>query len=163
MSTIVARPLEPAGFAPFGDVLRAEDAPLMINEGRCERHDDLARLAFLGAGRARISLFRSEPVTLPYALTLMERHPDGSQAFLPAGSDPWLVTVAPDEGGRPGAPLAFLAAPGVGVNLLAGTWHGALTPLDRPADFWVVDRAGPGRNLEEHVLAEPVTVVAEDG
>ncbi|MEM7497396.1 MAG: ureidoglycolate lyase [Pseudomonadota bacterium] len=161
MSTVRARPLEAAAFAPFGDVLVPGEAPIMINAGRCERHDDLARLAFLGGGRAKISLFRSEPVRLPYALGLMERHPDGSQAFLPAGPDPWLVTVAPDAGGRPGAPLAFLAGAGVGVNLLAGVWHGVLTPLERAADFWVVDRAGPGANLEEHTFDAPYTIMGE--
>ncbi|MEL7172590.1 MAG: ureidoglycolate lyase [Pseudomonadota bacterium] len=163
MSELRALPLDPATFAPFGDVLAPGDAPIMINGGRCERHDDLARLAFLGGGRARIALFRSQPVSLPFELTLLERHPDGSQAFLPAGPDPWLITVAPDAGGRPGAPLAFHVPGGVGVNLLAGVWHGVLTPLDRPADFWVVDRTGPGANLEEHVLAPPVIIRAESG
>ncbi|MEO1276767.1 MAG: ureidoglycolate lyase, partial [Pseudomonadota bacterium] len=135
MSELRALPLDPATFAPFGDVLAPGDAPIMINGGRCERHDDLARLAFLCGGRARIALFRSQPVSLLFELTLLERHPDGSQAFLPAGPDPWLITVAPDAGGRPGAPLAFHVPGGVGVNLLAGVWHGVLTPLDRPADF----------------------------
>ncbi|MEO1316617.1 MAG: ureidoglycolate lyase [Pseudomonadota bacterium] len=159
MTAILARPLEAEPFAPFGDLLQAGPSPIMINGGRCERHDDLGRLAFLGDGRARVALFRSAPVSLPYRLTMMERHPLGSQAFMPAGPDPWLVTVAPDAGGRPGTPLAFIAGPGIGVNLLAGTWHGVLTPLDRPAEFWVVDRAGPGPNLAEHIFADPYTIV----
>jgi ureidoglycolate lyase len=76
---------------------------------------------------------------------------------MPLGPDPWLSVVAPDEGGRPGAPLAFLVPAGVGVNLRAGVWHGVLTPLDRAADFLVVDRAGEGNNLEE-VAISPVII-----
>ena len=83
----------------------------------------------------------------------------GSQAFMPLGPDPWLSVVAPDEGGRPGAPIAFLVPAGMGVNLRAGIWHGVLTPLDRAADFLVVDREGAGVNLEE-VAIPLVTITA---
>lgn len=157
---IVARPLEPAAFAPFGDVLEAEGAPdRLINAGRCGRFHDSARLDF-GDGRAGISLFRAEPRALPLELDLVERHPDGSQAFLPMTADPFLVVVAPDEGGRPGRPLAFLTRPGQGVNYLRGTWHGVLAPLAPPGLFAVVDRIGPGANLEEHVFATPWRITA---
>ena len=67
--------------------------------------------------------------------------------------------MAPDEGGRPGAPIAFLVPAGMGVNLRAGVWHGVLTPLDRAADFMVVDREGGGVNLEEVVIPS-VTIEA---
>ena len=66
----------------------------------------------------------------------------------------WTV-VAPDEGGRPGAPVAFLSGPGQGVQYHAGTWHGVLAPLEGPADFLIVDRVGTADNLEEVTLAEP--------
>ena len=78
---------------------------------------------------------------------------------MPLGPDPWLSVVAPDQDGRPGAPLAFLVPAGMGVNLRAGVWHGVLTPLDNPADFLVIDREGEGTNLEE-VHIDPVTVTA---
>ena len=96
-------------------------------------------------------------MSLPYECTLVERHPLGSQAFMPLGPDAWLSVVAPDEGGRPGAPRAFLVPACMGVNLRAGVWHGVLTPLDRAADFLVVDREGDGVNLEEVTIA-PVTI-----
>lgn len=159
MTTIRLQPITAEAFAPFGDLLTPRPAPdRMINAGRCERHHALATVE-TGEGAAIVSIFRSEPVSLPYRFDLLERHPLGSQAFMPLGPDPWLSVVAPDEGGRPGLPLAFLVPAGMGVNLRAGVWHGVLTPLDRAADFLVVDREGPGQNLEEAVIA-PVTVTA---
>ncbi len=158
-TSIKVRPVSAEEFAPLGELLAARDAPTrMINAGRCERHHALATVE-RGGGEAIISIFRSEPVSLPYRCALLERHPLGSQAFMPLGADPWLSVVAPDEGGRPGAPIAFLVPAGMGVNLRAGVWHGVLTPLDRAADFLVVDREGAGVNLEE-VAISPVTIEA---
>lgn len=160
--TIVAQPLTSEAFAPFGEVLDTSGAPdRLINQGLCGRYHDRARLDFTD-GRAGISLFDADPRSLPYRLEMVERHPDGSQAFLPMTQAPFLVIVAPDEGGAPGRPLAFLTAPGQGINLARGTWHGVLTPLSAPGLFAVVDRIGPGANLEEHWFDTPYTVVTED-
>ncbi|MFN3262856.1 MAG: ureidoglycolate lyase [Pikeienuella sp.] len=146
---IVAERLTPEAFAPFGDVIRLRAAPdRIINGGLCGRHHDLARLDIL-EGRAGISLFDAAPRALPYRLDLMERHPLGSQAFLPMSLTSFLVTVAEDEGGAPGRPRAFLTAPGEGVNIGRGVWHGVLTPLEAPGLFAVVDRIGEGANLME--------------
>ncbi|MCC5975901.1 MAG: ureidoglycolate lyase [Rubellimicrobium sp.] len=161
---IVSEPLTQAAFAPFGDVLDTEGDPdRLINEGRCGRWHDRARLDFGAEGRAGISLFRSETAELPYRLTLLERHPEGSQAFLPMTEHPFLVVVAGDDGGRPTGIRAFIAAPGQGVNLLRGIWHGVLTPLGGPGLFAVVDRIGPGPNLEEHSLPDPGLVRMQAG
>ena len=157
MTTIRIEPITPAAFAPFGDLLTPRAAPdRMINAGRCERHHALATVERHG-GEAVISIFRSQAVSLPYDCGLLERHPLGSQAFMPLGPDPWMSVVAPDADGRPGRPRAFLVPAGMGVNLRAGVWHGVLTPLGRPADFLVVDREGEGVNLEEIAIA-PVTI-----
>lgn len=157
--TVTALPLTPEAFAPFGEVLAPRAAASrMINDGRCERHHALATVE-RGGGEAIISIFRSEGVELPYRLTLLERHPLGSQAFMPLSERPWLSIVAPDERGRPGAPLAFLVPAHTGLNLRAGVWHGVLTPLGGPADFLVIDREGAGANLEE-VTIPPVMVTA---
>lgn len=156
---IRAEPLTPAAFAPFGDVLDTEGAPdRLINAGLCGRWHDRARLDFGPGGRAGISLFRSEAFSLPHEVALVERHPLGSQAFLPMSSAPFLVVVAEDEAGRPAGLRAFLTAPGQGVNILRNVWHGVLTPLGPPGLFAVVDRIGEGRNLEEFPLDPPVTV-----
>ena len=155
MTQIRIEPLTAEAFATFGDVLAPKSAPdRMINAGRCERHHALATVERHG-GEAIISIFRSDPVSLPYECTLLERHPLGSQAFMPMGQGPWLSVVAPDVGGRPGTPRGFLVPSGVGVNLRAGIWHGVLTPLDHAADFLVVDREGDGVNLQE-VTIPPV-------
>ena len=95
---IRAEPLTAEGFAPFGDVLELRDAPdKMINAGLCGRHHDLAALDFGPEGRAGISLFDAQPRSFPYELTLLERHPEGSQAFVPLTEHPFLVIVAPDQ------------------------------------------------------------------
>ncbi|WP_349364141.1 MAG: ureidoglycolate lyase [Roseitalea porphyridii] len=156
--TIAIVPLTAAAFAPFGEVLAAEGAPdRLINQGLCGRYHDRARLDF-GDGRAGISLFQAEPRTLPLSLTMVERHPLGSQAFIPMTQNPFLLIVAPDENGTPGRPLAFKTAPGQGVNFRRGTWHGVLTPLSEPGLFAVIDRIGEGANLEEHWFETPYRV-----
>lgn len=169
MNTLHCEPLTAAAFAPFGDVLAAGGTPdRIINQGLCGRFHDRARLDFGAEGRAGISLFRAQARTLPHIVDLVERHPDGSQAFIPMTADPFLVVVAPDAGGVPGPLRAFLTAPGQGVNILRNTWHGVLTPLAAPGLFAVIDRIGPGANLQEHIFATPWTVQApylqdEDG
>ena len=156
---VTARPLTAADFAPYGDVLEAAGAPdRIINQGRCGRFHDRARLDFAD-GRAGISIFHSQPVSLPWLVDLLERHPEGSQAFVPMSADPFLVVVARDGGGLPVDPQAFITAPGQAINFHRGTWHGVLTPLTGPGIFAVIDRIGTGANLEEHRLAEPFTVI----
>ena len=162
MQIITAEPLTAPAFAAFGDVLSAEGAPdRMINEGLCGRHHDRARLDF-ASGRAGISIFDAVPRELPYEFDLVERHPEGSQAFLPMTAAPFLVIVAPDEGGLPGRPRAFLTSGAQAINLHRGTWHGVLTPLSAPGLFAVVDRIGEGANLEEYRYPERFRVVAPD-
>ena len=156
---IRAEPLTAEAFAPWGEVLETSGEPdRIINEGRCGRWHEQGRLDV--EGRAGISIFRSQSVRLPYAFRLVERHPLGSQAFLPMTEHPFLVIVAPDEGGAPGRPRAFVTAPGQAINLARGAWHGVLTPLADPGLFAVVDRCDDGPNLEEYLYDEPWVVVA---
>ncbi len=162
MSEIIQiQPITAEAFAPFGDVLDVSGAPdKIINQGMCGRYHNRAQLDF-NEGRAGISLFNAQPRSLPLTLDMMERHPDGSQAFLPMSQEPFLVIVAPDAGGKPGQPLAFVTQPGQGVNYHRGVWHGVLTPLSHPGLFAVVDRIGEGANLEEHWFQDPFTVVTD--
>ena len=155
---IVIQPLMAEAFAPFGDVLAvAGDPDRIINQGLCGRWHDRANLDF-GGGRAGISLFQSQTRALPYLLEMVERHPLGSQAFIPMSLDPFLVIVAPDVGGAPGRPVAFRTAPGQGINIARNIWHGVLTPLHAPGLFAVIDRIGDGTNLEEHWFDQPYKV-----
>ena len=152
MRRITARPLTREAFAPFGDVLDT-DWPnrYAINAGRCERYHDLARVEADGPNaRVLISIFRGTPYEFPLKLTMVERHPLGSQAFMPLSPAPFLVVVCPDGPDGPGEPHAFVTAPGQGVNYHRNTWHAVLTPIGAAQDFLVVDRGGDGSNLEEH-------------
>ncbi|SEM24819.1 ureidoglycolate lyase [Roseovarius tolerans] len=157
---LTAAPLTASEFAPFGDVIAARATPtVMINQGLCARHSDLAQLDFAD-GRAGISLFDAQARHLPHLVEMVERHPLGSQAFIPLG--PWrcLVIVAADAGGVPDTPRAFVTEPGQAINLHRGVWHGVLTPLDTAGQFAVVDRIGTGPNLEEHWFERPYLIEA---
>ncbi|MBU3738015.1 MAG: ureidoglycolate lyase [Rhodoferax sp.] len=154
-------PLSASGFAPYGQVIEAHpDAPRRrINSGETERFHDLARVdVSRSEGRPLISLFRAQPQRLPLRLRLLERHRLGSQAFMPLSQRPYLVVVAP--AGDVAAPdltrlRAFLAGPGQGVNVAAGTWHHPLLALHETSDFLVVDRGAPEPDCDEFVLGEP--------
>lgn len=149
-------PLTVEAFAPFGDVLNCDGDPdKMINAGLCGRFHDRAKVD-VSDGRVGVSLFRSELRALPYDLDMVERHPEGSQAFIPMSMDPFLVIVADADLN----PQAFLTAPGEGINFHRGIWHGVLTPLSGPGLFAVVDRIGEGPNLEEHTFTTPYVVHA---
>jgi ureidoglycolate lyase len=142
-------PLSAATFAPFGEVIEAGAARQVfsINEGTAQRYHDLATLD-CGAegGRVIVSLFRAAPRELPFAVRMLERHPLGSQAFVPL--DPatrYVAVVASDPGSTP---RAFLVDGGRGINLHRGTWHHPLIALDATRDFLVLDRGGPGANCD---------------
>mgnify|MGYP000633017164 FL=1 len=90
MSDILIHPLTQDAFAAFGDIITLKDSPdKLINQGLCGRHHDLAALDFGPDGSAGISLFDATPRSLPYRLELVERHPEGSQAFLPMTQTPF--------------------------------------------------------------------------
>lgn len=157
---IKAQPLTAEAFAPFGDVLECTGAPdKLINQGLCGRFHDRAQID-VGSGRVGISLFNAQPRTLPYRLDMMERHPEGSQAFIPMTGHGFLVIVAPDAGGAPAAPLAFVTAPGQAINFHRNVWHGVCTPLHAPGLFAVIDRIGDGDNLQEHWFETAFTIHA---
>lgn len=159
---LAVQPLTKENFAPFGEVLDTEGAETrLINAGTCTRFHALAAVETRGEGaRSVVSLFRAEPTAPPLRLSMMERHPLGSQVFWPLSGGDWLVAVAPDEGGRPGAPLVFRADGRRGVCYAPNVWHHPLLALGRVSDFLVVDRDGPGVNLEEARYDTPYAVRA---
>lgn len=158
MIEIKTKPLTSDAFAPFGDVIETGSVdPKIINQGNCERFNDLAKMDFTN-GRAGVSLFSAKPRNLPYTLDLLERHPHGSQTFIPMSQHPFLVIVAHDDGGKPCDVQAFVTAIGQGINFRRNTWHGVLTPLHEPGLFCVIDRIGDGKNLQEYPLPTPIIV-----
>ncbi len=145
--------LTPEAFAPFGEVIAPGAAREVwsINAGSAQRFHALARTETVGeGGQIGISLFRAAPRALPIRIAMLERHPLGSQAFVPLAPRPWLVVVAESP---ESAPRAFLARHGQGVNYRRGTWHHPLLALETVSDFLVVDRIGPGNNCEEATLS----------
>ena len=159
MIRIVPEPLRADAFAPFGDVIECVGVPdKIINQGLCGRFHDRARMDF-GDGQAGISLFNATPRSFPYTLDMMERHPDGSQAFIPMTQAPFLIIVASDEDGKPSAPRAFVTKSGQAINYHRNIWHGVCAPLHAPGLFTVVDRiGGSGDNLQEHWFDDPFSV-----
>ncbi|GGE20663.1 ureidoglycolate lyase [Aureimonas endophytica] len=163
---LAVRPLTIEAFEPFGQVIEADAAReiRLINGGTTTRFHAAATVDVAAEGGSPvISIFRGKPFALPIRIAMMERHPLGSQAFVPLHERPYLAVVAPDENGRPGAPLAFLCDGRRGVSYDRDTWHHPLLALEAVCDFLVVDREGGGRNLEEADYPAPFTIAGLDG
>ncbi|TBW57631.1 ureidoglycolate lyase [Marinobacter halodurans] len=161
MLSLKARPLTEDAFATFGDVIDRRIAKsFTINGGRTQRYHDLARVETLGEGaRALVSLFVSQPVPVPLDVDFLERHPKGSQAFIPLHGERFLIVVAPPgETIDPNNVQAFVTDGRQGVNYRAGTWHAVQSVLDREGEFLVIDRGGPGHNCDEYPLKVRVTL-----
>ena len=161
------QPLTKEAFAPFGDVVELDGAHnFPINGGSCIRYHDLAQVQLGGeTPRALVSLARAQPRELPIRIEMLERHPLGSQAFIPLpgakaqGFDgahvEYLIVVAPAGDLDPTAVRAFLSNGWQGVNYHRGVWHHPLLALHRVSDFLIVDRGGPGHNCDEQTLPAP--------
>jgi len=155
MRDLTPEPLTAEAFALFGRVIEASDeaVKLDINHGHAIRYDRLADVDVADAGgTAAISLFRAKPLGEP-VLRTFERHPLGSQSFMPLSGRPYLVAVAPPGDFDPARIRLFRAAGHQGVHYKKGTWHHFLLVLEAGSDFLVIDRAGGGDNCEEVELA----------
>jgi len=155
---LVVEPLTQAAFAPFGEVMDELGAELrMINEGTTERYHALAHVDTSGQhGRPIISLFRANRRPLPILVRMLERHPLGSQAFYPLSNRDWLVVVGLGEARPASDSLRCFRATGTqGVNYARNAWHHPVLVLAPIQDFLVVDREGPGNNLEEYWFDHP--------
>jgi len=152
MNPLKIEQLTRTAFAPFGDLIDTKGAQsFKINNGTTTRFHDLADVQLRGESpRTLISIFRGEEFKFPIKIDMMERHPLGSQAFVPLNNRPFLVVVAEDMAGRPAHPHAFIAKGNQGVNFHTNVWHATLTALEGVSDFLVVDRGGDGNNLEEY-------------
>lgn len=161
--TLAVEPLTREAFAPFGSVMDIDGAELrMINGGTTERYHRLAVSDTDAEGRTIVSLFRGQPRAFPFSIAMMERHPEGSQAFYPLDKRDWLLAVAEDDNGRPARPRVFRASGVQGVSYGRNVWHHPLLALDDVSDFLVVDREGPGLNLDEYFYSEPFVIEAAD-
>jgi len=150
MRELTPEPLTAEAFAPFGSVIEANDdaVKIDINQGHAIRYDRLAEVDVADEGGVPvISLFRARPLK-ELVLKAFERHPLGSQSFVPLGERPYLVAVAPAGDFDPAAIRLFKAEGNQGVHYRKGIWHHFLLVLE-DSDFLVVDRAGPGDNCDE--------------
>ncbi|WP_293902992.1 ureidoglycolate lyase [Phenylobacterium sp.] len=157
MRELVPEPLTADAFAPFGDVIEAAGAAevVPINYGWTTRFNDLAGIDTRDeGGHTIVSLFRSKPLA-PLVLKIFERHPLGSQAFIPMQGRPYLVAVAPRGAFDVRQVRVFRATASQGVNYAKGVWHHFLLALEAESDFVVIDRDGAmGKNLDEIELAQ---------
>jgi ureidoglycolate lyase len=158
-------PLTSARFAQFGDVISTTaDGIEAMNEARFERFGNLTSVDVdsSNGGHVTISIVRSKVQTrLPYHFDMLERHPLGSQAFIPLAGFPFVVVVAPPgESVEPDDLRAFVTNGRQGINYHRGTWHMPLIALNEGQEFLVVDRAPGIGNYEEWFLEEKMVLDA---
>ena len=162
MHRISPIPLDSQSFAAFGDVLEATGKHrIAINEGTTVRFHDLAKID-LGpsGGIPLVSIFRGSPFSLPLMIKMMEKHPLGSQLFMPLEPFDYLVAVAEAKSKvEVEDVMIFNCSSHQGINLRPGIWHHPLLVIKDQQDFLVIDRGGEGNNLIEQKLPEPIIVV----
>ena len=152
MINLIPQPLTKMAFIDFGDVIETDGAlHYSINQGTTERYHNLA---FIDVdeldGQPLISIFKGQPRPLPIVLSLMERHPIASQAFIPLNQNDYFVVVAKASVTvTPADLVAFRARGNQGVNYHRGVWHHPLLVLEPDSNFLIIDRGGEGDNLDE--------------
>ena len=142
-------PISKENFSEFGDMISTKNIePLEINNGYAKRFDGIANLnTTKDNGEATISIFSALKRNFPMKIDMMEKHPLGSQAFIPMKETTFLVLVAPSSNKLLIEKIqSFIVSPGIGINYKAGTWHFPLISTEN-MNFLVVDRKGPGENL----------------
>ena len=143
-----------ANFAPYGDLISSDGIePVNINAGYAKRFDNLANINVTkDKGEAIISIFSALKRTFPMKVDMMEKHPLGSQAFIPMKETTFLSFVAP-PGNIPeiNKIQSFIIPPNVGINYKPGVWHFPLLSTE-DTNFLVIDRRGSGENLVIHTF-----------
>ena len=158
--SLTPQPLTAEAFAAFGDVIEARSGMVInINQGTSQRFHDLARVDVAsGEGHPLVNIFRASPYPEPLTLSMMEKHPLGSQLFMPLQDHAYLVAVAQaSDQVSAGDITVFSASGNQGVNFRPGIWHHPLLVLAQQ-DFLVVDRGGKGDNLFEQALDQSVLI-----
>ncbi|TCM63818.1 ureidoglycolate lyase [Acinetobacter calcoaceticus] len=160
---IPLQPLTSEGFSAYGEVIGCEDHDYFhINAAQTERYHDLALTQVDASAKLGISLFRNIILTeLPCTIQMLERHPLGSQAFIPMQGQAFIIVVAPNlDENRPDLSKlqAFISHGAQGVNYRAGTWHHPLLTLEAPSLFAVVDRIGVGHNCDVFAFEDDTQV-----
>ena len=161
MITLKPEPLTAAAFAAYGDVVESSQQQVeAMNAESFERFDDLCSVE-ANDGHVAISIARCRSVTtLPHRFEMIERHPHGSQSFVPLTPCRMMVVVAP--AGEPAAAAdlrAFVSNGRQGINYHRGTWHMPLIAFDAGQEFLIIDRVGDSPNCDLHYLDQAVTLL----
>ena len=83
-------------------------------------------------------------------IDMMEKHPLGSQAFIPMKETTFLCFVAPTgESPEIDKIQSFIIPPKTGINYKPDIWHFPLISTE-DTDFLVIDRKGNSENLVIH-------------
>ena len=152
-------PLTHERFAAFGDVIEAAlGKSAAMNAARFERFDDLCQVDIAEGGHLSMSVARCRTATaLPLRVDIVERHPLGSQAFVPLQRCRMVIVVAPPRESVDANDLrAFVTNGKQGFNYHRGTWHMPLIAFEAGQEFLVVDRGGAEPNCEEYTLDDVV-------
>ena len=160
--TLQPLPLTRERFAPYGDVIETSpEHRQAMNEARFERFDGLADVDIDADGHVAVSIARCRAATkLPYRFDVVERHPLGSQAFVPLTPARFIVVVAPPAASVEAGDLrAFVTNGRQGVNYHRGTWHMPLIAFEAGQQFLVIDRTGDAPNCDEHGLDESILLL----
>ena len=139
-------------FSEFGDLISSENInPIDINEGYAKRFDDLAKVSTeKNQGKTCISIFSALKRSFPMKIDMMEKHPLGSQAFIPMKETVFLSFVAPASDLPDINKIkSFIIPPKMGINYKPGIWHFPLISTE-DTNFLVIDRKGSGENLTIH-------------
>ena len=136
-------------FALYGDLISTNDVrPMDINDGYAKRFDNLANInTSKEKGETIVSIFSALKRTFPMKIDMMEKHPLGTQAFIPMKETTFITFVAP-LGKKPEINKieSFIVPPGMGINYKAGVWHFPLISTE-DMNYLVIDRKGSGNNL----------------
>lgn len=170
MTDIIPQKISVEEFLPFGDIIHCDpDKKIMINHNRTERYNDLASIQVLPPNpKILVNIFKGQPISSKkYKLQELERHPLGSQAFIPINDKPYLIVVAPSDNNKDKPDIskikAFVVDSNTGINYHANTWHHPLLPLYENSLFTVIDRGGDGNNLEvfplENLYIDPKPII----
>ena len=139
-------------FAPYGDLISSNGVePIDINSGYAKRFNNLANIDISkNKGEAIVSIFSALKRTFPMKIDMMEKHPLGSQAFMPMKEITFLSFVAPPgETPEINKIQSFIIPPKIGINYKPGVWHFPLISIEN-TNFLVIDRKGNGENLIIH-------------
>jgi len=139
-------------FRKFGQIIdTSKKKYFKINNGYAKRYDNLGKIdTSTKKGKTIVSIFSAKRRMFPMKINMMEKHPLGSQAFIPMKETSFLVFVAP-KGNRPNLKKieSFKIPKQTGINLNPGIWHFPLIST-KDIKFLVIDRKGKGKNLIIH-------------